>query len=180
MRILLSAWLKTSPPRGAIFSELHETELKPRGCCPLTGTKGGTVAAAGTLCSVTGVHRVLETCFPSNPAYICWSNNMTVVLGCCFVNLLMWELYDNCLGEQWASCVVLVVGKSPQCKQIQEKSLLSLGQVWEEHGILLLKREEAAGGDMSVCEQPFSSGSVGSAEICRMPHLKQSPCRSVC
>lgn len=82
---------------------------------------------------------------------------MKVVLGCCFVNLVMWELRDSCLGEQRASGMALAMGKSLQCKQIQEKSLLSLGQVWEEHGILLLRREEAAGGDMGVCEQPFSS-----------------------
>ena len=36
---------------------------------------------------------------------------MKVVLRCSFVNLVMWELDDNCLGEQWASCVALLMGK---------------------------------------------------------------------
>jgi len=38
--------LKTSPPTGAIFSELHGTGLEPRCCCPLTAIQRGTAAAA--------------------------------------------------------------------------------------------------------------------------------------
>lgn len=54
----------------------------------------------------------LKTCFLSNPSYICWSDNMKVALICFFVNLVMWELHDSCLGEQWASYVAYLMDEA--------------------------------------------------------------------
>lgn len=95
MRIPLSAWLRTSPPTGAILwwnwveiqmLSSHNCNKMGYSCC-----RGNSRHSRG-LSMPWSALQLLKTCFLRNPIHICWNANMKVVLRCFWVKVVMWEL----------------------------------------------------------------------------------------